>query len=75
MEIYACAKPGRLVQQIGKGGWVNDQNLKSEQRNYDSELVRVGWQMCAVQSEGCQPSKPFQIWGYRRPRKLAPTFS
>ena len=56
---------GRLVQQVGKGGWVNDLNLKSEQRDYDSELVGADWQMCAAQSEDQQP-KPFQFWGYRR---------
>lgn len=56
---------GRLVQKISQGGWVNDHNLKSELRDYDSELVGANWQMCAAQSEGQQP-KPFQFWGYRR---------
>ena len=30
---------GRLVCDVAKGGWVNDRNLKSELRDYDSELA------------------------------------
>ena len=56
---------GRTVATIGKGCWVNDQNLKSELRDYDSELAAEDWQMCATQSAP-QQRKPFQFWGYRR---------
>ena len=58
---------GRLVTPVGKGCWVNDQNLKSELRDYDSELAGADWQMCAQQSAGNPSLKPFQFWGYRRP--------
>ena len=58
---------GRLVTPVGKGCWVNDQNLKSELRDYDSELAGADWQMCAQLSEGNPTLKPFQFWGYRRP--------
>ena len=56
---------GRLVCDVAKGGWVNDQNLKSELRDYDSELAGDNWQMCANQSAP-QQRKTFQFWGYRR---------
>ena len=56
---------GRLVCDVAKGGWVNDQNLKSERRDYDSELAGDDWQMCAAQSAP-QQIVPFQFWGYRR---------
>ena len=57
---------GRMVTTVHKGYWVNDQNLKSEQRDYDSELVGDDWQMCAEQSTVNPQQKPFQFWGYRR---------
>ena len=57
---------GRTVAGINKGCWVNDQNLKSELRDYDSELADDDWQMCATQSEGDRERKTFQFWGYRR---------
>ena len=41
---------GKTVTNIGKGCWINDQNLKSELRDYDSELAADDWQMCATQS-------------------------
>ena len=41
---------GRLVCAVAKGCWVNDQNLKSELRDYDSELAGDDWQMCTTQS-------------------------
>ena len=56
---------GRLVCTVAKGCWVNDQNLKSELRDYDSELAGDEWQMCAAQSAP-QQIAPFQFWGYRR---------
>ena len=56
---------GRLVCAVAKGCWVNDQNLKSELRDYDSELAGDDWQMCAAQSAS-QQRMPFQFWGYRR---------
>ena len=56
---------GRLVCAVAKGCWVNDQNLKSELRDYDSELAGDDWQMCAAQSAP-QQIAPFQFWGYRR---------
>ena len=45
---------------------MNDHNLKSELRDYDSELAGDDWQMCAIQSEGECERKTFQFWGYRR---------
>ena len=56
---------GKTVTNIGKGCWINDQNLKSELRDYDSELAADDWQMCATQSAP-QQHKQFQFWGYRR---------
>jgi len=56
---------GKTVTNIGKGCWVNDQNLKSELRDYDNELAGDDWQMCATQSAP-QQHKQFQFWGYRR---------
>ena len=44
---------------------MNDQNLKSELRDYDSELAGDDWQMCAAQSAP-QQIEPFKFWGYRR---------
>ena len=56
---------GRLVCAVAKGCWVNDQNLKSELRDYDSELAGDDWQMCTTQSAP-QQIAPFKFWGYRR---------
>ena len=58
---------GHTVAAISKGCWVNDHNLKSELRDYDSELAGDDWQMCAEQSEGNPDQASFQFWGYRRP--------
>lgn len=58
---------GHTVADISKGCWVNDHNLKSELRDYDSELAGDDWQMCAEQSEGNPKQASFQFWGYRRP--------
>ena len=58
---------GRMVMPVAKGCWVNGQNLKSEQRDYDSELAGDDWHMCAEQSEGNPQQEPFKFWGYRRP--------
>ena len=57
---------GHTVTAISKGCWVNDHNLKSELRDYDSELAGDDWQMCAEQSEGNPDQASFQFWGYRR---------
>ena len=42
---------GRMVMPVAKGCWVNDQNLKSEQRDYDSELAGDDWKMCLWQRD------------------------
>ena len=57
---------GHTVAAISKGCWVNDHNLKSDLRDYDSELAGDDWQMCAEQSEGNPGLASFQFWGYRR---------
>ena len=54
---------GHTVAAISKGCWVNDHNLKSELRDYDSELAGDDWQMCAEQSEGNPDQVAFQFWG------------
>ena len=54
---------GHTVADISKGCWVNDHNLKSELRDYDSELAGDDWQMCAEQSEGNPDQASFQFWG------------
>ena len=57
---------GRLVRDVAKGGWVNDQNLKSELRDYDSELAKDDWQMCAAQSAP-QQIEPFKFSWHPQP--------
>lgn len=56
---------GEVSADIEKGALVNDTNLFSVPRDYDSELADAEFTMCAKQSEN-RNLKPFQFWGYRR---------
>lgn len=57
---------GKLVAPVKKGHWVNDQNLKSVPRDYESELAGDDFVMQAKQSAGAPDLEPFSFWGYRR---------
>ena len=57
---------GKLVAPVKKGHWVNDQNLKSVPRDYESELAGDDFVMQAKQSAGAPDLAPFSFWGYRR---------
>lgn len=57
---------GKLVAPVKKGHWVNDKNLKSVPRDYESELAGDDFVMQAKQSAGAPDLEPFSFWGYRR---------
>ena len=57
---------GKLIAPVKKGHWVNDKNLKSVPRDYESELAGDDFVMQAKQSAGAPDLEPFSFWGYRR---------
>lgn len=57
---------GKLTEDVKKGYWISDRNLKSVPRDYESELAGPEWEMCAKQSTGDPSEKSFKFWGYRR---------
>ena len=66
-EIFKYGESlGKLVAPVKKGHWVNDQNLKSVPRDYESELAGDDFVMQAKQSAGAPDLEPFSFWGYRR---------
>ena len=57
---------GEVSKDIKAGEWVNETNLFSVPRDYDSELADENFVMCAKQSEGNPERKELKFWGYRR---------
>ena len=57
---------GEVSKDIKAGEWVNETNLFSVPRDYDSELADENFVMCAKQSEGNPQRKELKFWGYRR---------
>ncbi len=57
---------GEVSKDIKAGEWVNETNLFSVPRDYDSELADENFVMCAKQSEGNPDRKELKFWGYRR---------
>ncbi|MGN0434752.1 MAG: UxaA family hydrolase [Bilifractor sp.] len=57
---------GRLIADVSAGCWVNDQNLKSIPRDYNSELCSDDFVMSARQSPRYPGLEPLKFWGYRR---------
>ena len=57
---------GEVSKDIKTGEWVNETNLFSVPRDYDSELADENFVMCAKQSEGNPERKELKFWGYRR---------
>ncbi|EEX69678.1 UxaA family hydrolase [Mitsuokella multacida] len=54
---------GKLIAPVKKGHWVNDKNLKSVPRDYESELAGDDFVMQAKQSAGAPDLEPFSFLG------------
>ena len=57
---------GEVSKDIKAGEWVNETNLFSVPRDYESEMADENFTMCAKQSPGNPERKEFKFWGYRR---------
>lgn len=57
---------GEVSMAVKKGRRIADHNLFSVERDYDSELAKADFEMCARQSTGAPDCSEFKFWGYRR---------